>query len=101
VLDTGHLLFARSNALWAVPFDRERLDVVGTPRPVVEGVRVDQRGAVHYAVAGDGSLAYLADGRGGDQILACVDRGAGRNWSTCRRVTMSGSACRRTAAVPR
>ena len=49
VLDTGHLVFVRSGALWAVPFDRERLDIVGTPVPVVEGVRVSGGGMVQYA----------------------------------------------------
>ena len=28
VLDTGHLVFVRRGALWAVPFDRDRLDIV-------------------------------------------------------------------------
>ena len=52
VLSTGHLVFVRSGALWAVPFDRDALDIVGTPAPVVEGVG-------EYATADDGSLVYL------------------------------------------
>ncbi len=59
VLPTGHLVFVRSGALWAVPFDLGRLEAVGTPVPVVEGVRVEGGGAVQYAVADDGSLAYI------------------------------------------
>ena len=83
VLDTGHLVFVRSGALWAVPFDPERLDVVGNPVPVVEGVRVSGLGDVDYAVADDGSLVYIpgdvsdeahslvwVDRNGGEELLA-------------------------------
>ena len=59
VLDTGHLVFVRSGALWAVPFDRDRLDIVGNPVPVAEGVRVESGGAVQFALANDGSLVYI------------------------------------------
>ena len=59
VVGTGHLVFLRSGALWAVPFDRERLDIVGNPAPVVEGIRVEGGGAVQFALGGDGSLVYI------------------------------------------
>ena len=59
VLPSGHLIFLRSATLWAVPFDRERLDPVGTPVPVVEGVRVEGGGAVQFAVSDEGTLAYV------------------------------------------
>ena len=39
VLRTGHLVFVRGGALWAVPFDRAALEITGTPALVVEGVR--------------------------------------------------------------
>ncbi len=58
LVDTGHLVFVRSGALWAVPFDRERLEVVGSPVTVVEGVRVTIGGVAHYAIADAGSLVY-------------------------------------------
>jgi len=59
LLGTGHLVFIRGGSLWAVPFDRDRLDPVGTPVPVVEGVRVESGGAVQVAIADDGTLAYI------------------------------------------
>ena len=62
VLDTGHLVFWRSGALWAVPFDLGRLDTVGTPVPLVEGVRIENGGAVQYAVADNGTLVYIPEG---------------------------------------
>jgi len=59
VLPSGHLIFLRSATLWAVPFDTDRLEPVGTPVPVVEGVRVEGGGAVQYAVSDEGTLAYV------------------------------------------
>jgi serine/threonine protein kinase len=60
VLPSGHLVFQRDAALWAVPFDLDRLEVRGTPAPVVEGVRVEGGGAVQYAVSAGGTLAYIS-----------------------------------------
>ena len=60
VLDTGHLVFVRSGGLWAVPFDQDRLETVGTPAPIVDGVRVESGGAVQYALADNGTLVYLS-----------------------------------------
>jgi eukaryotic-like serine/threonine-protein kinase len=53
-------VFHRQSALWAVPFDVGRLQVRGTPAPVVENVRVEGGGAVQYAVSAGGTLAYIA-----------------------------------------
>ena len=75
VVDSGHLVFVRGGALWAVPFDDDRLDVVGTPVPVVEGVRVDAAGTVQYDVAADGTLAYIpGTAVGAERRLVWVDR---------------------------
>ena len=75
-VSTGHLVFARDSSLWAVPFDEERLEVTGDPAPVVEGVQVNAPGGwSHYAVAADGTLAYLPTA--GDEVelsLVIVDR---------------------------
>ena len=77
VLNTGHLVFLRSGALWAVPFDRDRLETVGNPAPVVEGVRVEGGGSVQYAVADNGTLVYIPGeaSTGRTRSLLWVDRG--------------------------
>jgi serine/threonine-protein kinase len=62
VLPTGHLVFVRGGSLWAVRFDEDRLEVLGTPVPVVEGTRVETGGAVQYAIADNGTLVYLPGG---------------------------------------
>jgi serine/threonine-protein kinase len=59
VLDSGHLVFVRSGALWAVPFDSDRLDIVGNPLPVVNDVGVGLFGAAKHALADDGTLVYV------------------------------------------
>ena len=75
VLPSGHLVFARGSALWAVPFDSDRLEVVGTAVPVVHGVRVEPGGTVQFAVADDGTLAYVPEtALEGDRPFAFVGR---------------------------
>ena len=58
VLNSGHLVFVRSGALWAAPFDRNRLEMKGNPVLVQEGVMVQPGGAVEYGVSDDGTLVY-------------------------------------------
>jgi len=71
---TGHLLFARPGELWAVPFDRDRLAITGSPMPALEGVQVNGGGLALYAMSRDGSLVHAASGR---SVVVTVDR-AGR-----------------------
>ena len=72
-ISTGHILFARGQSLFAVPFDAERLEVTGPAVPVVEDLRVETGGAAQFAVASDGSLVY-ATGSGTALKLVRVDR---------------------------
>ena len=73
---SGHLVFFREGSLWAAPFDPDRLEVRGEPRPVVEQVGVNILGWARYSVAHDGTLAYRHSGDGGrmQQTLVWVDR---------------------------
>ena len=63
-LSTGHLSYAVSNVLFAVPFDVARYEVVGGPVPMVEAVRRPTRAPsttsdANYGVSATGSLVYL------------------------------------------
>ena len=77
---TGHILFVRAGALWAVPFDAERLQTTGREVPVLDGVQNDSfRGGAPYAFSDDGMLVYVpggdsALGVGNQRILVWVDR---------------------------
>ena len=74
VVATGHLIFVRSGTLWAVPFDRSRLQAIGTPVPVIEGIRVEAGGAIQFDIAQDGTLAYIpgSANSGRERMLAFV-----------------------------
>ena len=72
---TGHVVFVRGGDLWAVRFDVDRLEAVGEPVLVEQGIRVEGGGAVQVAIADDGTLAYLSGGLSGVQrSLVWVDR---------------------------
>ena len=55
---TGHVVYARADELFAVPFDVDRLQVSGDATRLVDAVRVGAEGA-HYAVSDTGELVYL------------------------------------------
>jgi len=57
---TGHLVYGVAGTLRAVPFDLERLEPIGTPAPVLEGVWTTPLGAANFGVAANGSLVYVA-----------------------------------------
>ena len=75
-MPTGHLVYGVAGTLRAVAFDLGRLEVVGTPAPVLEGVVTTASGAADVAVAANGSLVYVPGeaGGGGRQTVVSVDR---------------------------
>ena len=74
-LPSGHLVYGSAGSLRAVAFDVERLEVIGTPVPVVPQLVTTPTGAADFDVASDGTLVYV---RGGLQeparVLLWVDR---------------------------
>jgi serine/threonine-protein kinase len=54
---SGHLVYLRTNQLWAVPFDAGSLEVLGTPEPVVDSV-FGVAFMTTYAVSASGNLVY-------------------------------------------
>jgi serine/threonine-protein kinase len=78
-LPGGHLVYGLAGALLAVRFDLQRLELVGGPLPVVEGVRssMSVSGSMQFAVSDTGTLVYVA-GRVGAlsdaRDLALADR---------------------------
>jgi serine/threonine-protein kinase len=72
---SGYLLYGRENAVWAVPFDLERLEVTGPPTLVAEGVFMGADRAI-FEVS-DGVLVYAPVGSrfgAGAQQLVWIDR---------------------------
>ena len=74
-VSTGHIVFVRSDALWAVPFDLSRLEVTGTPVPILQGVRVSRAGHGEFAIA-------RGTARGGTPAVLLPEDFAG--WDTSR-----------------
>jgi serine/threonine-protein kinase len=58
-VSTGHLAYAYDGTLRVVGFDLDRLEIVGTPRPVLAGIVTRLEGAAEFRVSRDGSLVYL------------------------------------------
>ena len=58
---SGHLLYLDGGVLYAAPFDSKRIELIGGPAPVVEGVRnaVGVIALPQIAVSSTGTLAFL------------------------------------------
>ncbi|MGB5661546.1 MAG: hypothetical protein WBO54_18905, partial [Thermoanaerobaculia bacterium] len=76
---SGHLLFARGDALLAQPFDLDRLEFEGEPRPLVEGVVAMSGAAIAaFSVSQQGLLAYQIGGGDLTTQLAWYNREGAR-----------------------
>ena len=102
---TGHLVYGAAGTLRAVGFDLERLEVTGTPTPVLEGVATSRAGGAEVAVCCE-RLARLRSRRCRSRRSA--DRRLCRSSGTClspsgpfhRLVPRPSSIARRRAARP-
>ena len=63
-LRNGYVTFIREGTLFAVPFDVRRLEVMGFPAPILEGVSsqgdVAGNGGAQYAFSEEGTLVYFS-----------------------------------------
>lgn len=80
---SGHVLFGRDGAVYAAPFDPERLELGRPPSSVLEGVAMWSNpsmwgissGVVEYDIARDGTLLFsLREARLPKRTLVSVDR---------------------------
>jgi serine/threonine-protein kinase len=84
-VNSGHLLYVRDGAIFAVPFDPSRLRVLGPAVPVVEDLAwAATDGVAGFAVAANGTLVYLK----------------GSEWSEDRRVVWADRAGNERPALP-
>jgi serine/threonine protein kinase len=102
-LPTGHLVYALGNNLFSIPFDLDRLEVVGGPVPMVEGVwRSGNSNAPQYAISDSGTLVYVPGTTGvaalPQRTLVWVDRNgkeeplaAPPNAYACPRISPDGT----------
>jgi eukaryotic-like serine/threonine-protein kinase len=55
----GHLVFARGNSLFTVPFDMQRAEVTGSPKAAVDGVAGDRGNNSSLFAVSEQALAYV------------------------------------------
>ncbi len=69
------LIFARPDAIYAAPFDLNRLQLTGAAVPVQPGVHTNLSGGAHFSIADNGTLAYIPGGLDeADKTMVWVDR---------------------------
>ena len=72
---SGRLLYVSRGAILSVPFDEKQLKVTGTPLPALPGVQTSDREFAQFAVARNGTLAYVPGAAAGNHnTLVSVDR---------------------------
>jgi serine/threonine-protein kinase len=78
-IDTGHLIYAKHQHLFAVPFDAESATVTGPPVALFDDLRVAQTGGFGmFAVSALGDLAYVTESSGNPpRELVWLDRDGG------------------------
>jgi serine/threonine protein kinase/Tol biopolymer transport system component len=71
---TGHLIYINQGTLFAVPFDLEKLEVRGTPAPILEDVAYEPTvGSGQFDFSRNGTLAYRSGGQGGLVTVQWLD----------------------------
>lgn len=85
-VESGHIVFARAGSLLAVPFDLNRLEVTGSPVPVLDGVMTSPTtGAASFEVSENGTLAYVPATDWASRPLVWMDRDGKREASSSKR----------------
>ena len=75
---SGHIVFQRSGALFALPFNVDRLQETSPPVPLTQKVRVQlTTGLAEFAISNTGSLVYLPPQENLGSSLVWVDRQGG------------------------
>jgi len=68
-LPSGHLVYINKGTLFAVPFDLDKLEVRGTPSPVLEEVASSTRyGSAQFDFSQGGTLVYRSGGAAGGLV---------------------------------
>ena len=74
VFARGHLLFIRQGALFGQRFDTDRLELVGTPFPIAEGVSGNTGYFMHMSATAAGTVAFRTGAGQRERQMAWFDR---------------------------
>ncbi len=78
-VEPGALVFGRDENLVVQPFDSERLELTGSPKPIAAGVQWDSRRAsVSMGISSRGTLVYQRVARASTYKLAWMDQKGAR-----------------------
>jgi serine/threonine protein kinase/Tol biopolymer transport system component len=78
-LPSGHLVYVNRGTLFAVPFDVDRLEVHGTPAPVLDQVGYNAgQGYAQLDFSQTGTLIYRSGGAGGGLLTVAWLDGTGK-----------------------
>jgi Tol biopolymer transport system component len=78
-LPSGYLIYVNRGTLFAVPFDLDRLEVHGTPAPVLDQVGYNAaQGFAQLDFSQTGTLVYRSGGAGGGLLTVAWLDGAGK-----------------------
>ncbi len=78
-LPSGHLVYVNRGTLFAVPFDVDRLEVHGTPAPVLDQIGyIAAYGSAQLDFSQTGTLIYRSGGAGGGLLTVAWLAGAGK-----------------------
>ncbi len=96
-IPTGHIVYWHSGAIWSVPFDLSSRRLGGAAVVVLPDVMLaEANGHAHFAVAADGTVAYLSGADpNGERGVMLVDR-----TGTARPVTTERKAYRDVRVSP-
>ncbi len=73
---TGHVVYVREGTLYALPFDLERLEVTGSPSPLLEDLTAHpNHGSAEFSFSDTGALVYSrGSSTSAQRSLVWVDR---------------------------
>jgi Tol biopolymer transport system component len=67
-IPSGHVVYMHDGTLFGVPFDLKRLEVIGQPAPILEGVATNPNGGAQFSFSDTGNFTYVAGRAGGQNV---------------------------------
>lgn len=72
----GRIVYSQNGVLLAVPFDERKMEVTGPAEPVLDGVQYRPSSYAQFAIAQNGTLAYIPGAaKDLNNTLVTIDRG--------------------------
>ncbi|HVS30859.1 MAG TPA: protein kinase [Thermoanaerobaculia bacterium] len=77
-VSTGRLIFLRARSIYSVAFDRRKMEITGTPKPILDDVAAFPPQGLAYIATTNGNLYYLPHDESADQRQLVWSDRAGR-----------------------